>query len=143
MTPWTVACQALLSLRFPKREYWSGLPFPSPGDLPDSGIEPTSPALQEDSLRTEPPGKLKARAFLEDEAMGRWGPLEAVTCPRKSLMSLALLSTSRRARASAQSSKLDTITKRPPGRHTLPSRSLCPAKEMLHCSSRFQGTGKQ
>ena len=41
-TPWTVACQALLSVRFPRQEYWSGLPFPSPGDLPDPGIKPTS-----------------------------------------------------------------------------------------------------
>ena len=45
---WTVACSAPLSMRFPRQEYWSGLPFPSPGDLPDPGIEPTSlvsPAL--------------------------------------------------------------------------------------------------
>ena len=42
---------------FSKQEYWSGLPFPSPGDLPDSGIEPWSPALQADSLPSEPPGK--------------------------------------------------------------------------------------
>ena len=48
VTPWTVACQALLSMGFPRQEYWSGLPFPSPGDLPDPGIEPVtlvSPAL--------------------------------------------------------------------------------------------------
>ena len=42
-TPWTVACQAPLSMGFSRQEYWSGLPFPSPGDLPDSGIEPKSP----------------------------------------------------------------------------------------------------
>ena len=42
---------------FPRQEYWSGLPFPSPGDLPDPGIEPMSPALQADSLPSEPPGK--------------------------------------------------------------------------------------
>ena len=52
-TPWTVACQAPLSMGFFGREYWSGLPFPSPGDLPDPGIEPGSPALQADSLLTE------------------------------------------------------------------------------------------
>ena len=52
-TLWTVACQAPLSLKFSKREYWSGLPFPSPGDLPDPGIEPGSPALQADSLPPE------------------------------------------------------------------------------------------
>ena len=52
-TPWTVACQAPLSMRFPRQEYWSGLPFPSPGDLPDPGIEPSSHALQADSLPSE------------------------------------------------------------------------------------------
>ena len=49
-TPWTVACQAPLSLGFSRQEYWSGLPFPSPGDLPDPGIKLRSPALQVDSL---------------------------------------------------------------------------------------------
>ena len=52
VTPWTVACQAPLSMGFPRQEYWSGLPFPSPGDLPSPGIEPTSPvfpALQAES----------------------------------------------------------------------------------------------
>ena len=49
-TPWTVACQALLSMGFSRRECWSGLPFPSPGDLPESEIEPGSPPLQADSL---------------------------------------------------------------------------------------------
>ena len=48
--PRTVACQASLSMGFLRQEYWSGLPFPSPGDLPDSGIKPRSPALQADSL---------------------------------------------------------------------------------------------
>ena len=52
-TPWTVACQAPLSMGFSRQEYWRGLPFPSPGDLPDLGIEPGSPALQPDSLLTE------------------------------------------------------------------------------------------
>ena len=46
-----------LSMEFSRQEYWSGLPFPIPGDLPDPGIKPTSPALQADSLPTEPPGK--------------------------------------------------------------------------------------
>jgi len=49
VTPWTVAHQAPLSMGFPRREYWSGLPFPSPGDLPNPGTEPSSPALQADS----------------------------------------------------------------------------------------------
>ena len=56
-TPWTVAYQAPLSMEFSRQEYWSGLPFPSPGDLPDPGIEPRSPALQADALTSEPPGK--------------------------------------------------------------------------------------
>ena len=56
-TPWTVAHQAPLSMGFSRQEYWSGLPFPSPGDLPDPGIEPRSPALQADSLTSEPPEK--------------------------------------------------------------------------------------
>ena len=50
MTPWTVAHQAPLFMGFSRQEYWSGLPFPSPGDLPDPGIEPVSPALQAISL---------------------------------------------------------------------------------------------
>jgi len=53
-----VACQAPLFMAFPRQEYWSGLPFPSPGDLLNPGIEPGSSALQADSLLTEPPGKL-------------------------------------------------------------------------------------
>ena len=48
-TPWTVAYQASLSMGFSRQEYWSGLPFPSPGDLPDPGIEPRSPALEADA----------------------------------------------------------------------------------------------
>ena len=54
MTPRTVARQAPLSMKFSRQEYWSGLPFPIPGDLPNSGIELMSPALQEDSLSPEP-----------------------------------------------------------------------------------------
>ena len=57
VTPWTVARQAPLSTGFPRREYWSGLPFPSPGDLPYPGIEPVSPALAGRFFTTEPPGK--------------------------------------------------------------------------------------
>ena len=53
-TPWTVAYQAPLSIEFSRQEYWSGLPFPSPGDLPDPGIKPRSPALQADTLPSEP-----------------------------------------------------------------------------------------
>ena len=54
MIPWTVAYQATLSMEFSMKEYWSGLPFPSPGDLPNPGMEPRSPALQVDSLLSEP-----------------------------------------------------------------------------------------
>ena len=60
-TPWTVACQAPLSMGFPRQEYWSGLPFPSPGDLPDPGIKPislASPALVGRFFTTAPPGYL-------------------------------------------------------------------------------------
>ena len=57
VTPWTVAYQAPPSMGFSRQECWSGLPFPSPGDLPDPGIEPGSSALQADSLPSEPPGK--------------------------------------------------------------------------------------
>ena len=53
VTPWIASHQAPLSMGFSRQEYWSGLPFPSPGDLPDPGIEPGSPALQADSLLTE------------------------------------------------------------------------------------------
>ena len=58
--PWTVAYQAWgasQSMEFSRQEHWSGLPFPSPGDLPNPGIEPGSPALQADALPSEPPGK--------------------------------------------------------------------------------------
>ena len=56
-TPSTVAYQAPSSMGFSRQEYWSGLPFPSPGDFPNPGIEPGSPALQTDTLPSEPPGK--------------------------------------------------------------------------------------
>ena len=54
---WTVVYQAPPSMGFSRQEYWSGLQFPSPGDLPDSGIKPRYPALQADALPSEPPGK--------------------------------------------------------------------------------------
>ena len=57
VTPWTAAHQAPLSMGFSRQEYWSGLPFPSPGDLPDPGIKLGSPALEADALTSEPPGK--------------------------------------------------------------------------------------
>ena len=66
-TPWTVAYQAPPSMGFSRQECWNGLPFPSPGDLPNPGIEPGSPALQADALPFEPPGKnhsLTRRTFV-------------------------------------------------------------------------------
>ena len=56
-TPETAAHEAPPSLGFSRQEHWSGLPFPSPGDLPDLGIKPRSPAFQADALTSEPPGK--------------------------------------------------------------------------------------
>ena len=61
VTPWAVACQVPLSMEFSRQEYWSGLPFPSPGYLPNPGIKPRSPSLQADPLQSEPSGK-----FLEE-----------------------------------------------------------------------------
>ena len=62
-TLWTVAHQAPPSMGFSRQEYWSGLPFPSPGGLPDPGIEPRSPALQAEALTSEPTGQ----EFLEQQ----------------------------------------------------------------------------
>ena len=56
-TPWTIACQAPLSMKFPRLEYWNGLPFPSSGDLPDPGIESASLALVGGFFTSESPGK--------------------------------------------------------------------------------------
>ena len=66
MTPGTIAYQALPSMGFSRQEYWSGVPFPSPGDLPDPGIEPGSPTLQADSLSSEPLGKHHDNLLLGD-----------------------------------------------------------------------------
>ena len=63
MTPWTVAYQAPLSMGFSREEYWSGLSFPPPGDLPDPGIESRSPALQADSLPTELQGSFSPQGY--------------------------------------------------------------------------------
>ena len=57
-TPWTVAYYASLSMGFSRQEHWSGLPFPSPGDFPDPGIEPGSPTLEADALTSKPPHSL-------------------------------------------------------------------------------------
>ena len=58
VTPWTVAYQAPPSIGFSRQEFWGGLPFPSPEDLPNPGIEPRSPTLEADALLSEPPGKV-------------------------------------------------------------------------------------
>ena len=70
VTTWTVACQDPLSMGFSRQEYWSGLPFPSPGVLPDPGIEPRSPALQADSLPTELWGKPSCYVVLICKTLG-------------------------------------------------------------------------
>ena len=57
-TPWTVAYQGPLSMGFSRQEYWSGVPFPSPGNLPNTGIKPRSLTLWVDALPSEPPGKI-------------------------------------------------------------------------------------
>ena len=61
VTPYTVVCQSPLSMGFPRQEYWSGLPFPSPGVVLDPGIEPRSPSLAGGFFTTEPPGQLAHR----------------------------------------------------------------------------------
>ena len=63
-TLFTVAYQAPPSMGFSRQEYWSGLPFPSPGDLPIPGTEPRSPTFQADALTSEPPGKPEAEGLL-------------------------------------------------------------------------------
>ena len=72
-TPWTAACQAPMSIGFFRQEYWNGLPFPSPADILNPGIEPLSPALQADSLATESPWKPKAleNSFHCDHTLGQ------------------------------------------------------------------------
>ena len=65
-TPWTVAYQASPSMGFSRQECWNGLPFPSPGDLPDPGIKPGSPALQADALPSEPPGKQRRLVWAKE-----------------------------------------------------------------------------
>ena len=71
-TLWTVALQAPLFMGFSRQEYWSGLSFPSPGDLPNPGIEPRSPALQANTLISEPPGKQNLGRFHRDLNSDRW-----------------------------------------------------------------------
>ena len=72
--PWSVACQAPLSMEFSRQEYWSGLPCPSPGDLSNPEIEPGSPALQADSSPSELPDKLCFYAAIETNTMDKDTP---------------------------------------------------------------------
>ena len=74
-TSWTVALQAPLSMGFCRQEYWSGLPCLPPGDLPDPGVKSHSPALQADSLPSEPPGK----PFKQVPGIAKWSPFTANT----------------------------------------------------------------
>ena len=91
-TSWTVACQAPLSMGFSRQEYWSGLPFPSPGDLPDPVIEPRSTALQADSLPTELQGKpqlVKNLAAMREtwvQSLGWEDPLEKRKATHSSIL---------------------------------------------------------
>ena len=77
-TPWTVAYQASPSMGFSRQEYWSGLPFPSPGDLPDPGIEPGSPALEADTLTSEPK---KAQTGFQCLGPGLTALIILLSCP--------------------------------------------------------------
>ena len=82
-TPWTVAYQAPLSKGFSRQRYWNGLPFPSPGDLPNTGIEPRSPTLQADALPSEPPGKpyTVTRLRNKEEQVGNEGGVSVTLEP--------------------------------------------------------------
>ena len=72
VTPWTVAHQASPSMGFSRQEYWSGLPFPSPGDLPHPRIKPRSPALKADTLSSEPPGKSRMTVIKKSDNAKFW-----------------------------------------------------------------------
>ena len=82
-TPWTVAYQAPPSMGFSRQEYWSGLPLPSPGDLPDPRIKPRSPTFQADALTSEPPGKPEILLLIKGaREQTRWAlrPLWTLGC---------------------------------------------------------------
>ena len=72
-TPWTVAHQAPQSMEFSRQEYWSGLPFPSPGDLPNPGIQPGSPTLQADTLRLMGETKVQTTTLFLRDLYKKWG----------------------------------------------------------------------
>ena len=88
VTPWTTACQAPQSMGFPRQEHWSGFPFPSPGDLPDPGIEPVSPALPADSLLLSHQGSHSSWAntfCFGGQGAQRAGACPGAACPGASL----------------------------------------------------------
>ena len=85
-TSWTVAYQAPQSMGFSRQEFWSGLPFPSPRDLPNPGIEPGSPTLQVDALPSEPPGKPNMDATRDFHT--KWSRSEKKWCHLYHVMSL-------------------------------------------------------
>ena len=92
-TPWAVAYQAPWSMGFSRQEYWSGLPFPSPGDLPNPGIEPGSPTLYADALPSELPGKSLVKknppanaGDLRDVGLSREDPLEEAMATHSSIL---------------------------------------------------------
>ena len=101
---WAAACWALLSKGFTSQEYWSGLPCPPPGDCPNPGIEPRSPALQADSLLSEPPEKPKnigvgSLTFLQETFPTQklnWGLLHC----RRSLYQLSCYAASKKEKDS-------------------------------------------
>ena len=89
VTPWTVAHQTPLSMRFSRQECWSGLPCPPPGDLPHPGMEPRSPSLQADSLPSEPQGSPTVQGIWVKSLVGELRPHMCV-CDSRSGMSNSL-----------------------------------------------------
>jgi len=73
VTPWAIARQAPLSMEFPRQEYWSGVPFPSPGDLPYPGTKPAYPQLAGRFFTTEPPGKPYMGLYSHNPTYGYYG----------------------------------------------------------------------
>ena len=87
--PWTVTCQAPLSMEFSRQEYWNGLPFPSTEDLCDTGIKPGSPTLQADSLPSKPPWRLENLSAVWKtwfRSLGQEDPLEKGMATQSSIL---------------------------------------------------------
>ena len=90
-TPWTVACQAPLSMGFSRQEYWNGLLFPSPGHLPDPGIEPGSPAFQADSLPFKLPGNKQIKLMYGNRNMEKEENAKRLVGGRKGFFELLIM----------------------------------------------------